>query len=74
MTTTPTAPATLNDVKGHPLCRVVYSADESDSPHRYHFTNGYYEEYATDADVVHIASLFISDGLPFTLTVSEYNP
>lgn len=70
MTTTPTAPASLNDVKFHPLCCVVYSAQEADSPYRYHFTNGVCEEWATDADVISTASLFISDGIPFTLTVS----
>ena len=70
MTPTLTPLASLEDVEAHPLCTVVHHDEPADTPYRFHFENGVCDDYATDDDVLHMAGLFITDGLPFTLTVT----
>jgi hypothetical protein len=71
MTPTLTPLASLADVEAHPLCTVTHITDpDEDSPYRFHFENSVAYDFACDDDVLSMAALFISDGLPFTLTVT----
>jgi hypothetical protein len=71
MTPTLTPLASLSDVEAHPLCTVVHDPGPADSPYRFHFENGVCDDFARDDDVLSMAALFISDDLPFTLTVTS---
>ena len=71
MTPTLTPLASLADVAAHPLCTVVHDPEPVDGPYRFHFKNGPCEDFARDDDVLSMAALFISDGLPFTLTIAS---
>lgn len=67
-----TAPtASLDDVAAHPLCTLIQKDEEATSNYRFHFASSLCEDCASDDDVLHLASLFITDGLPFTLTVQQ---
>jgi hypothetical protein len=71
MTPTLTPITSLADVEAHELCTVVHDPGPGDSPYRFIFENSVCNDYATDDDVLSMAALFISDGLPFTLTVTS---
>lgn len=70
-TATLTTIASLDDLAAHPLVTYVVSEEETESPYRFHLENGVCDDFATDADVLSMAALFISDGLPFTVTEQQ---
>jgi hypothetical protein len=71
MTPTLTPLTSLADVEAHELCTVVHDPGPGDSPYRFMFENGVTYDFACDDDVLSMAALYISDGLPFTLTVTS---
>ena len=63
----------LDDIIDHPLCTVTYTGVEveDETTSRFQFASEAFEDCADDSDVLQMGALFIADGRPFTLEISE---
>lgn len=71
-----TAPApltSLDQLLDHPLCTVIETGEEVDDElaSRFQFASEAFQDGADDSDVLQMGALFIADGTPFVLTISE---
>lgn len=71
--TAPASLASLDDLLDHPLCTVTYTGVEVDDElaSRFQFVSSACQDGADDSDVLNMGALFIADGLPFSLEISE---
>jgi|GEM_PF-5371749 hypothetical protein len=63
----------LDDLLDHHLCAVIETGEavEDELQSRFQFASEAFEDCADDSDVLQMGALFIADGAPFVITISE---